>query len=487
MVLNYKLILKVDAAIGILLAAAMIPSLIVSLLYNEIDAAISFARCIVPMLFLGAFVVYKIKPTSSTLRMRDGFLIVASCWILASIFGAFPFLLSNSIPSFIDAFFETASGFSTTGASILTDIEVLPKGILFWRSFTHWLGGMGILVFAIALLPALGIGGQRIIRAETPGPTLDKLSPKISDSARILYSMYFGMTLLEVILLCIGGVNLYDALVHTFGTVGTGGLSSYNNSIAHFDSIYVDIVITVFMILAGVNFNLYYLLLQRKIKDFFSDYELRGYLIIIAIATVLIAWNLWSTNTYDTIGESLRYSVFQAASITTTTGYSTTNFDLWPTFSKMVLFLLMFVGGCSSSTGGGVKVIRVLILLKLIRRGMYRKLHPRAVVPVKIQGKAIPSATVSGITSFPVLYACLLLFGSLIISLENFDMLTSISSVAACLGNIGPGFELVGPSANYSAFSDFSKMFLAFYMLIGRLELFTIMLLFAKLFWNPDR
>jgi len=487
MVLNYKLILKVDAAIGILLAVAMIPSLIVSLLYNETDAAVAFARCIAPMLLLGSFAVYKIRPTSSTLHMRDGFLIVASSWILASIFGSVPFLLSHTIPSFVDAFFETASGFSTTGSTILTNIELLPKGILFWRSFTHWLGGMGILVFAIALLPALGIGGQRIIRAETPGPTLDKLSPKISDTARILYSMYFGMTLLEVILLCLGGVSLYDSLIHTFGTVGTGGLSSYNDSIAHFNSIYVDIVITIFMILAGINFNLYYLLLQKRIKDFSSDYELRGYLLIIGIATILIALNLWFTKTYDTIGESLRYSVFQAASITTTTGYGTADFNLWPTFSKMVLFLLMFVGGSSSSTGGGVKVIRVLILLKLIRRGIYRKLHPRAIVPVKIQGRSIPSDTVSGITSFAVLYVCLLLFGSLVISLENFDMMTSISSVAACLGNIGPGFELVGPSSNYSMFSDFSKMFLSFYMLIGRLELFTIMLLFSKLFWNPDR
>ncbi|WP_324824393.1 TrkH family potassium uptake protein [Sinanaerobacter sp. ZZT-01] len=487
MVLNYKLILKVDAAIGILLAVAMIPSLIVSLLYNETDAAVAFARCIAPMLLLGSFAVYKIRPTTSTLHMRDGFLIVASSWILASIFGSVPFLLSHTIPSFVDAFFETASGFSTTGSTILTNIELLPKGILFWRSFTHWLGGMGILVFAIALLPALGIGGQRIIRAETPGPTLDKLSPKISDTARILYSMYFGMTLLEVILLCLGGVSLYDSLVHTFGTVGTGGLSSYNDSIAHFNSIYVDIVITIFMVLAGINFNLYYLLLQKRIKDFFSDYELRGYLLIIGIATILIALNLWFTKTYDTIGESLRYSVFQAASITTTTGYGTADFNLWPTFSKMVLFLLMFVGGSSSSTGGGVKVIRVLILLKLIRRGIYRKLHPRAIVPVKIQGRSIPSDTVSGITSFAVLYVCLLLFGSLVISLENFDMMTSISSVAACLGNIGPGFELVGPSSNYSMFSDFSKMFLSFYMLIGRLELFTIILLFSKLFWNPDR
>lgn len=487
MVLNYKLIIKVDAAIGILLAAAMIPSLIVSLLYEEIDTAIAFAHCIIPMILIGAFLVLKLNPNSSTLRMRDGFLIVASSWLLASIFGAFPFLLSNSIPSFVDAFFETASGFSTTGASILTDIEALPKGILFWRSFTHWLGGMGILVFAIAMLPALGIGGQRIIRAETPGPTLDKLTPKISDSARILYTMYFGMTLLEVVLLCLGGVSLYDSLIHTFGTVGTGGLSSYNNSIAHFNSLYVDIIISIFMVLAGINFNLYYLLLQGKLKVFFADYELRGYLTIIGIASALIAWNLWSTNTYGSISESLRYSLFQTASITTTTGYSTANFDLWPTFSKMVLFSLMFVGGCSSSTGGGVKVIRVLILMKLIRRGMYRKLHPRAMVPVKIQGKSIPSTTVSGIASFISLYIALFFFGTLLISFENYDMITSATSIIACLGNIGPGFALVGPASNYSAFSDFSKIILSFFMLVGRLELFTVMLLFTRIFWNPDR
>lgn len=487
MVLNYPLIAKITSAILVLIGISMVPSMAVSVIYGESDVALSFLKCIVPMVLTGTFLMRKIRPYTRTLRVRDGFLIVALCWFLAPILGSLPFLLSGSMTSFVDAFFETASGFTTTGSSILTDIESLPKGILFWRSFTHWLGGMGILVFFIALLPSLGIGGQKIINAETTGPVKDKLTPKISDSAKLLYTIYLGMTILEVILLLFGGMNLYDALVHTFGTVGTGGLSSYNTSIGHFDSTYIDMVIAVFMMLAGINFNLFYHLFSGKSKEFFSDYELRGYLVILGIATSLIAVNLLSTGTYAAAGDALRDSFFQSTSIITTTGYSTTNFDLWPTFSKMVLFILMFVGGCSSSTGGGLKVIRVLLLFKLVRRGMYRRLHPRAVVPLKLGGRALPSEVISGVSSFAFLYIGLLFVGTILLSMENLDLVSTFTAVIASLGNIGPGFDLVGPAMNYSLFSDPAKILLSILMIIGRLELFTVVLLLTPTFWNPDR
>lgn len=485
--LNYKLIIKVDAAIMVVLSLSMLPSMAVSLIYREFSAALSFLWCIVPMFLTGFFVVFKINPRSSVLRIRDGLLIVSSAWFLASALGGLPFLISGSIPSYIDCLFETASGFSTTGSTILPDVEILPKGMLFWRSFTHWLGGMGILVFVIALLPALGINGQRIVSAETPGPTLDKITPKISDSMRILYLMYFTLTVAEILLLCLGGMNWFDSIVHSLGTLGTGGLSSYNTSIGHLNSAYVDTVVTIFMILAGINFNLYYLLLRKNFSEVFRDFELRGYLVILTAAAGMITINLLSTHTYDSAAEAFRYASFQTASITTTTGYGTADFDTWPTFSRMVLFLLMFVGGCSSSTSGGVKVIRILVLVKLIQRRMHRKLHPRAVIPLKIQGKAVPSPVVSGIASFSAFYIGLFFAGSLLLSLEDCSMVTAASAVAACLGNIGPGFEAVGPTMNYSFFSDPAKLLLSFLMLVGRLELFTVMLLFTPVFWKTNR
>lgn len=487
MVLNFHLIAKIASAILALIGFSMIPSMLVSVIYGETDTVAAFLKCIIPMILIGLLCMKRIRPLSTALKTRDGLLVVALSWFLASLLGGLPFILSGSIPSMVDAFFETVSGFTTTGSTIVQDVEILPKGILFWRSFTHWLGGMGILVFFIALLPSLGISGQNIINAETTGPIKDKLTPKISDSAKLLYTIYVGMTILEVVLLLLGGVNLFDALVHTFGSVGTGGLSSYNDSIGHFNSAYVDIVVGVFMMLSGINFNLYYHLLSGKPKEFFSDFELRGYVIILGGATLLIAANLFATGLYANVGDALRYSFFQSSSIITTTGYSTADFDLWPTFSKMVLFLLMFVGGCSSSTGGGIKVIRICLLFKLVRREMYHRLHPRAVLPLKLRGKALPSDVVSGVSSFVFLYLLLMLFGTLLLSLENFDILSTLTAVIASIGNIGPGFGLVGPTMNYSVFSDPGKILLSILMIIGRLELFTVVLLAAPTFWNPDK
>lgn len=487
MILNYKAITKIIGSIILIIAISMIPSFLVSLFYSENEAATAFIKSMVPMLVIGVILTLGFKPESLNLKLRDGFAIVALCWLLASLLGSMPFMISGYIPRFADAFFETASGFSTTGSTILTDVEILPKGLLFWRSFTHWLGGMGILVFAIALLPNLGIAGHRIAKAETTGPTLGKLMPKMSDTAKILYIIYMVFTILETLLLLFGGMNLVDALIHTFGSVGTGGFSNYNDSVGHFNSTYIDMVISFFMILCGVNFTLFYLIIKKHIKEFFSDAELKGYFIILIGSVILIAFNLWHTKTYSSIGESLRFSIFQTSSIMSTTGYATDNFDLWPSFSKMILFFLMFVGGCSSSTTGCIKVVRIVVLSKLIKRGIALRLHPHAVISVKMDGKAISADTVSSITSFIFLYLTIFVFGSIVISWDNFDLITNLSAMASCLGNVGPGFSLVGPALNFSIFSEPIKIFLAFVMLAGRLELFTIILLFTPSFWNPDK
>jgi trk system potassium uptake protein TrkH len=486
MILNHRAIAKLAGIIITMLGILMLPSWIVSLIYKEFDAVNAFTAVIIPLILLGSFISFKIKVDSDHLKVRDGFAIVFLCWMLASFFGSLPFIISGYIPNFFDAFFETASGFTTTGSTILTDIEKLPKGLLFWRSFTHWLGGMGILVFAIALLPALGIGGQKIIKAETTGPIFGKVTSRISDSSKILYLIYIGLSVIEVMLLMLGEMSLYDALIHTFGSIGTGGFSNYNDSIAHFDSVYIDVVLSVFMLLAGTNFTLFYLVPRGHWRDFFKDSELRFYFLIVVSAILFITFDLWIREIY-TFGGSIRYSLFQSISILTTTGFMTADFDLWPSFSKMILFILMFIGGCSSSTSGGMKVIRILILLKMVKRGFALRLHPRAVVPVKLGGKVISANTVSAVTSFSIAYFGLFFLGMILLSLDNFDLLTTVSAVAACLGNIGPGFHLVGPILNYSIFSDFAKLLLTILMLVGRLELFTIILLFTRQFWNPDK
>src|SRR5665648_530109 len=472
--LNWNVIFRVTGALFIVIGFSMIPAMIVSAIYTEPDIIEAFIKTIIPSILFGGLLILLNKQKEGRTKVRDGYIIVALCWILASCVAAAPFVISGEIANPIDAFFETCSGFSTTGASILTDVEAMSKGLLFWRSFTHWLGGMGILIFAIALLPNLGISGQAIAKAETPGPTLDKLTPKLSDTAKMLYLLYLCFTATETILLMFGGLSPFDSLVHTFGTVGTGGFSSYNDSIAHFDSAYVDIVISIFMILSGVNFNLYFIIIRQ-------------YLAIIGTSTLLIGIYLYVAGDINNIWTSFRYSLFQTATIISTTGFVTTDFYLWPTFCKMLLLLLMFVGACSCSTGGGVKVIRILVILKLIKRGVSLKLHPNAFVSLKMNNKPLPVDTVSAIASFVFLYIFTIFAGTIIVSIDDFSLLTNFSAVVACLGNIGPGFDLVGPVMNYSIFSNVSKLLLSFIMLAGRLELFTIFLLLTPRFWNPNR
>ncbi len=487
MSVNLKGIIRILGILFIIMGFAFIPSLLVAFIYKETSSIKGFALTIIPCIIIGLYLVKKFHPSLIKPKVRDGFLIVSLCWLIASIIGSAPFVISGAIPSPIDAFFETCSGFSTTGSSILTDVEALPKSMAFWRSFTHWLGGMGILVFLMALMPALGIGGQIIASAETPGPTLDKLTPRFSDTARNLYLIYLGFTVVETILLCLGGMSLYDSLVQTFGTVGTGGFSNYGNSIAHFESPYLQWVITIFMALCGINFNLYFVFAKNGPRKMLQDPELRLYLGIIFGTTALIALNIYLSGVYDTVSESIRSSAFQVSSIITTTGYATANYDLWPTFSKMMIFLLMLTGACSASTSGGVKIIRILVALKLVRRGVSLKIHPNRVVTVNLNGKVLPSDTVSNIANFIFLYILVILIGGFIVSFDGYDLISTFTGVMACVGNIGPGFNLVGPAMNFSIFSDLSKLVLSLLMIAGRLELFTLFMLFSRHYWNSNR
>lgn len=484
--LNTKPIIKVLSAAMVLVGVAMLLPGIVSLIYKEPNSALCFFACGGVMIVVGLTTIF-ISPAAdnTVLRMKDGFFIVGVAWLLISALGALPFVFSGSIPNFIDAFFETASGFTTTGSTILTDIEALPKGMLFWRSFTHWLGGMGVLVLTIAILPMLGVGGAKIMRAETTGPTMDKITFTITGSAKRLYLIYTGFTFFEVVLLCAGGMNLYDSLVHSFGTLGTGGFSSYGASIAYFDSTYVDMVISIFMIIAGANFSLYYYLFAGSPKLMFKDTEFRTYIGIVTGSTVFIMVMLLIKNFYGSIAEAFRYALFQVASIITTTGYATADFDQWPLPCRMVLLILMICGACAGSTAGGLKVIRIIMLCKMFVRRMVKKLHPHRVSPVRVGGSVIEENTLSVVSTLAQLYIGLVLASTIFISLiDSEGLVTSFTAVIACISNIGPGFDKVGPVMNFAFFSAPTKILLSLLMIGGRLELYTIVLLFTPSFWG---
>ena len=488
MVINKNAIVKILCAVMALVGLSMLLPLFVSLYYREFRVAHCFGVCAVPVILLGLLGI-KILPKqdNSILRMRDGFFIVASTWIVMSLIGCIPFVISGAIPRFADAFFETVSGFTTTGSSILSEIQSLPKGILFWRSFTHWLGGMGVLVLTIALLPMLGIGGQKIMRAETTGPTMDKISFTINSGARGLYIVYAAMTLVEIVLLMLCGLDLFDASTHAFGTMGTGGFSTYNASIGAFQNLPAEIVITVFMVLAGVNFNLYYSAVAGKSFAPFKDPEFKTYIAIVIGAMVFITAMLTVHKTYSGFGESLRMSSFTVGSIISSTGYAITDFEVWPEVCKLSVLILMFIGGCGGSTAGGLKVIRCMVLVKLIRMNVKKRLSPRTVTAVKVGGKAVSEDTLNGIVAHIGLYALLCVFGTFIISLTGVDNITSFTSIVTCLSNIGPGFGMIGPTENFGFYSDFIKYLLSIYMIAGRLEMFTIVILFTRDFWDKKR
>ncbi|MSU02988.1 TrkH family potassium uptake protein [Tissierella pigra] len=481
--MNYGIVLRVLGSILILESALMVPSLLISLYTNQWDK-MPFLITILITSIIG-FILLRKKNQNKHISAREGLAIVSLGWFLISLFGALPLYLSESTPTYIDAFFEIVSGFTTTGATVIADVEVLPMGILFWRSFTHWIGGMGILVFTLALLPALGIGAFQIFKAESPGPIAGKIAPRIRDTAKILYGTYFAITIIQVVFLKLGGMSLFDSLVYTFGTVGTGGFATKNASVGAYNSTYIHLVIGSFMVLSGVNFSLYYSLFKGKWRDVLKDEELRLYFIIVGVAVLSIAINLYST-VYSNLGLAFRDSFFQVGSIMTTTGYSTANFDIWPTFSKAILLLLMFTGASAGSTAGGMKVIRILIMLKLIKREILKIFHPRAMKPVKLNDKILPNETIAGINSFVGLYIIIFALSTILVSLEGVDLESAASSVAATLGNIGPGLGFVGPTSTFFGYSQISKVFFSFLMLLGRLELFTIIALLAPRNWRRE-
>jgi len=427
-------------------------------------------------------VIGRKKPARTALYARDGFAVVALAWLLMSAFGAFPFVISGDIPFYVDAFFETVSGFTTTGASILTAVEPLSYSGLFWRSFTHWVGGMGVLVFVMAILPMTDGHGMHLMRAEVPGPSVGKLVSRMSDTAKILYGIYLVMTVIEIILLMVGGMPLFDSCIHAFGSAGTGGFSNRNLSVGAYDNAYFDVVIGVFMLLFGVNFNLYYFLLIRRFKDVFHSEELRAYLGIVAAAVIAIAVDI--LHIYGSVGKSLRYAFFQVSSIITTTGFATADFNTWPTLSKGILVVLMFVGACAGSTGGGVKVARVVILVKSSLADMRKMLHPNAIATVRFEGKPLTERSVRGVHVFISVYVLVFAVSFLLLTLEGFDLVTTFTALAACINNIGPGLEVVGPMGNYARFSPWAKLLLSFNMLVGRLEIFPMLLLCAPSIWK---
>ena len=481
--MNKRMVLHTTGHLLIAEGLLLLLPTIVAFYYGEASKAaflISAGICIAAGVLLRL-----IKPRTKAIYAREGFVIVSLSWVLLSALGALPFVLSGDIPNYIDAFFETVSGFTTTGSSILRDVEACGKAVLFWRSFTHWVGGMGVLVFVMVILP---LGGERsihLVRAEVPGPTAGKLVPKMRDTARILYTIYLGLTLLQIVLLCIGGMGLFDSMVTTFGTAGTGGFANYNNSIAHFTSPYIQYVIGVFMLLFGINFNLYYLILIKRCRSVYRNEELRTYLIIVAAAVLLITINIASS--YESVSEAIRMSFFQVASIITTTGYSTTNFDLWPQFSKTILVLLMFIGACASSTGGGIKVSRIILLFRTVKHGISRMLHPRAINSVHLEGRAVSAQVIHETSVYIICYAFLFAISVLLVSIDGEDAETTFTSVAACINNVGPGLSKVGPAGNFADFSVFSKLVLSFDMLVGRLEIFPMLILFAPSVWKLNR
>ncbi len=481
--MNFPLVMKY---IGVMLkveAAAMLPAIVISLCRGEFKAA-SALLFTFAITAAASFLPLLKRPKSRRMSVRDGFLIVSLSWLILSAFGALPFVLSGEIKSYVDAFFETVSGFTTTGATIVNDVEIMSRGLVYWRSFTHWLGGMGVLVFVLALVPKNeGVGGPIfVLRAESPGPVPDKLTPKIRDTAVALYAIYTALTLLLVVLLVLGGMSVFDSFVTAFGTAGTGGFSSMNLSLGAWDSKYLQIVVGVFMVLFGVNFSIYFSILRGRLRDVWRSDELKAYLIIIAAATLAIAFNI--AGSYPGFSEALHQSFFQVASIMTTTGFSTADFDLWPAFSKAILLVLMIVGACAGSTGGGVKVVRIVGVFRMAKNAVVRKLHPNAVTPVIVDGAAMSTDVSVGILEYLGIYFILCVASILVVCFDTNDLITSISGVLACINNIGPGLGALGPTCTYSGLSAVSKLVLSADMLIGRLEIFPLLLIFTRSFWK---
>jgi len=474
---NIRVVLKILGIVLFWEAILMFPSLVISVA----DKSYETHAFVISIFICGAvgLILKKMHVEKNEMRKREGFASVAICWLVMSMAGALPFFISGAIPSYIDALFETVSGFTTTGSTILKDVEAMPRGLLFWRSFTHWIGGMGFLVFTMALAPLIGGRSVFLMRAESPGPTFGKLVPKLSESSKILYIIYGGMTAVLVVLLIIAGMPVFDSFIHAFGTAGTGGFSNKALSIGYYNNPWIDWIITIGMFLFGINFTLYYLLfLRRDWKGILKNEELRFYAGYVLLGSLLVLFNVLPTFGYN-IFESLRYSAFTASTLVTTTGYATTDFNQWPMFSKSVLLALMFFGSCAGSTAGGVKSIRILVLIKSLLYEIKRTIHPNSVQTIKIDGKSLDDDTLKSISIFFFAYVFIIIFAVIIVSLDNFDFMTSFSAVLATISNIGPGFELVGPMGSFADFSALSKIVFTACMIIGRLEVLPVLVLFA--------
>ena len=482
--MNYKMTGRFVGLIVALEAVFMIPALLISIFCREMAAVQGFVVAILVMLVLGGVLFLTCRKAGRLFGAREGFVCVALGWVILSLLGALPFWVSREIPHFMDAFFETVSGFTTTGASVLSDVEALSLGLLYWRSFTHWVGGMGVLVFVLAIVP-MGGGDKgftmHLLRAESPGPDVGKLVPKMRQTALILYLIYIVMTVVNVILLLCGGMPVLDAVCTAFGTAGTGGFGIKNDSMASYSS-YIQIVTAVFMFLFGVNFSCYYLILLRQVRSVFKDEELRLYVGLAVLSVVLIVLNIRPM--YGSLGETLRHAAFQVSSIMTTTGFATTDFDLWPAFSKAILLMLMVVGASAGSTGGGLKCARVVLLFKSLRRNIRQVLNPKKVQVVRNNDRIVDEKILANTNAYLAAYVVIVIVSFLLISLDNFSTGTNVSAVLACFNNIGPGLEAVGPTCNFGAYSDFSKLVLIMDMLAGRLEIFPILALFSRGTWK---
>ena len=481
--MNLKNIVHILGIFIFLIGAAMLPALAISLSLHE-PAWTAFGISALITMGTGLLLYVFIPRTGEriTLTHREGFVIVTLAWVLASAFGGLPFLLSGVVPTFCDAFFETISGFTTTGASVMSDLDRTARGILFWRALTQWLGGMGIIILSIAILPILGVGGMQLFKAEIPSPVKDRITPRIAETAKTLWLVYVIISVAEFVLLFLGGMSAFDAICHTFATMATGGFGTYDASIAQFNSLYIEIVIIVFMFLAGTNFALHYRLFKGEPGYFFRDPEFRFYVSIVLIATAAVTFDLKSH--FSSLGDAVRHAAFQVVSIITTTGFITVNFDLWPIPSKVILLFLMFIGGCAGSTGGAIKCLRFLLVAKQTFIELYRLIHPHAVLSVKVAKTAVPPEIMSSIRSFFFLYIALAMAATLTLTFLGVDMLTSISSVAATIGNVGPGMGIVNAHSNYSELPQAAKWLLSLCMLLGRLEIYTVLVLLVPDFWK---
>ncbi|NOX65987.1 MAG: TrkH family potassium uptake protein [Chlorobi bacterium] len=480
--LNYKVIFNIVGFLLILDGIAMMLGIPFSIYYGDDDILVLLLSGVGTSL-IGFILYYLTKSSNKDIRKREGYIVVSLGWLAMTIFGAIPFVIYGAIPSYTDAFFETMSGFTTTGASILNNIESIPHGLLFWRSLTQWLGGMGFIVLSLAILPILGIGGMQLFIAEVPGPTKDKIHPRVRETAKRLWGIYVILTVAEIILLFVGGMGFFDSICHSFTTMATGGFSTKQSSIAYYTSPFIQYVIVLFMFLAGANFSLHYYWLHRKIKPVTQNEEFRFYFYLIVGFTLLIFFG----RVFDsTIGVELtfRESLFQTVSMITTTGFVSADYEMWGVFFHVIFFLLLFIGGSAGSTGGGIKVVRHLILIKNSALELRRLIHPRAVIPVRYNKSTVSQDIVLNIMAFLLFYIAIFVFGSLVMSFIGLDFLTSMGAVATSLGNVGPAIETVGPVDNFAHIPDIGKWFLSFLMLMGRLELFTVLIIFSPAFWK---